>query len=302
MENKESKGWGTLLYVINQEQNDRVSFLKELIESILSPSNHLIDIGPELDGNTLYIKDGECWLMEPSRKFCLFYSPCELTYVFYKVRSAIIHGERWLVERSRKFCLFYLPCKWWLRNLAQRLFHNVSSYSFARRAPAFPSVKILFLTGEEFAWWGSRPFFVYSVFFIIGRNIKVGRGSLLLCSTELLLQVINLSLHGFIIISLVGYVTFPSKTASTCVDGMHTIFLIVLLISFTFKVKEIIWLMNICGLCLMRTCLMWTWSCHIVHYTLLIHKFSPQTAPIVGSWFAAQAQKDWDLGLVSPKQ
>ena len=33
----------------------------------------------------------------------------ELTYVLYKVRSAIIHGEHWLVELSRKFCLFY-PC------------------------------------------------------------------------------------------------------------------------------------------------------------------------------------------------
>ena len=56
----------------------------------------------------------------------------ELTYVLYMVRSAIIHGKRWLVELSRKFCLFYLSCKGWLRNLAQGLFHNISSYSFAR--------------------------------------------------------------------------------------------------------------------------------------------------------------------------
>ena len=226
----------------------------------------------------------------------------ELTYVFYRVCSAIIHGERWLVESSRKFCLFYPPCKRWLRNLAQRLFHNVSSYSFARRAPAFPSVKMLFLTGEGFAWWGSWPPSVYSVLFTIGRDIRAGRGSLLLCSIELLLQVINLSLHGFIIISLMGYMTFPLKTASTCVDGMYIAFLIVLPIYFTFKVEEIIWLMNICGLCLMQTCLMWTWSCHIVRYTLLIHKFFPQMAPIVGSQFAVQAQKVWDLGPVSPVQ
>ena len=166
----------------------------------------------------------------------------------------------------------------------------------------FPSVKMLFLTGEGFAWWGSWPLFVYSVFFIIGRDIRAGRGSLLLCSTELLLQVINLSLHGFIIISLVGYVTFPLKTASTCVDGMYIAFLIVLLISFMFKVEEIIRFMNICGLHLMRTCLMWTWSCHIVRYTVLMHKFFPQTTPIVGSQSAAQAQNVWDFGLVSPVQ
>ena len=35
----------------------------------------------------------------------------ELTYVFYKVCLAIIRGECWLVESSRKFCLFYPPCK-----------------------------------------------------------------------------------------------------------------------------------------------------------------------------------------------
>ena len=186
----------------------------------------------------------------------------ELTYVLYTVCSVIIHGECWLVEPSRKFCLFYPPCKWWLRNLAQCLFHNVSSYSFARRAPAFSSMKMLFLIGEGFAWWSSRPLSVYSIFFIIRRDIRAGKGSLLLCLTELLFQVINLSLHGFIIILLVGYVTFPSKIASTRVDGMHTAFLIVFSISFTFKIEELILLTNISKFCLMRTCLMWTWSCH----------------------------------------
>ena len=194
----------------------------------------------------------------------------ELTYVFYRVRSAIIHDKRWLMELSRKFCLFYLPCKGWLRNFAQCLFHNVSSYSFARRVPAFPSMKMLFLTWEWIALWSSRPLSIYNIFFIIGRDIRTGRRLLLLCLTELLLQVINLSLHGFIIILLVGYVAFPSKTASTRVGDMHTAFLIVSPISFTFKIKEIIQLMNICGLCLI-----WTWSCHIVRYALLIHKFFP---------------------------
>ena len=186
----------------------------------------------------------------------------ELTYVLYRVRSAIIHGERWLMESSRKFCLFYPPCKGWLRNLAQRLFHNVSSYSFARRAPTFSSMKILFLTGEGLAWWSSRPLFVYSIFIIIRRDIRAGRGSLLLCSMELLLQVINLSLHGFIITLLIGYVTFPSKTTSTRVGGMHTAFLIVFPISFTFKIEELILLTSISRFRLMQTCLMWTWSCH----------------------------------------
>ena len=219
----------------------------------------------------------------------------ELTYVFYRIRLAIIHGERWLVESSRKFCLFYPPRERWLRNLTQRLFHNVSSHSFTRRASIFSPVMTLFVIGEGFAWWSSWPLPIHSVIFIIRRDIKAGRWSLLLCSMELLLQVINLSLYDFIIISLVGDVTFPSKTAFTCVDGIHTAFLIVFLISFTFKVEEIILLMNIHRFCLMRT-----WSCHIFRYPLLMHKFFPQTAQIIGTRFAAQAQTVWDLWLSEP--
>ena len=131
-----------------------------------------------------------------------------------------------------------------------------------KRAPAFPSVKILFLTGEGFAWWSSKPLPVYSIFFIIRRDIRAGRGSLLLCSTKLLLQIINLSLHGFIITLLMGYVTFPSKTASIRVDGMHTTFLIVCPISFTFKIEELILLTDVGRFRLLRTHLMWTLSCH----------------------------------------
>ena len=158
----------------------------------------------------------------------------------------------------------------------------------------------LFVIGEGFTWWSSWPLPVHSVLFIIGRDIRDGRGSLLLCLMELLLQVINLSLHDFIIISLVGDVTFPSKTASTYMHGMHTAFLIVFPISFTFMVKEIILLMNIPRFRLMRTCSMRIWPCHIVPYTLLMHKFFPQTAPIVGIRFAAQAQTIWDLWLSEP--
>ena len=182
----------------------------------------------------------------------------ELTYMLYKVCSAIIHGERRLVESSRKFCLFYPSCKGWFWNLAQCLFHNVSSYSLAGKAPALPSMRMFLFIGEEFTWWSSRPLSVYSIFFVIVEDIRAGRGSFLLCSTELLLQIINLLLHGFIIVSLMGYISVPSKTASICVDGMHTAFLIVLTVSFMFQIEKLILLTNISKLCMMRACLMWT--------------------------------------------
>ena len=145
---------------------------------------------------------------------------------------------------------------------------------------------MLFLTRERFAWWSSRPLSVYSIFFIIGRDIRVGRGPLLLCSTELLLQIINLSLHGFFITLLMCYITFPSKTTSTRMDGMHTAFLIVFPISFTLKIEEFILLTNVGKFRLVRTCLMWTWSCHN-RYITLKHKLFPQMTSIIGSQFVA---------------
>ena len=187
----------------------------------------------------------------------------ELTYVFYRIRSAIINGERRLMESSRKFFLFYPLCEGWLRNLTQCLFHNVSSHSFVWRASTFSPVMTLFIIGEGFAWWSSWSLSLNSVLFIIGRDIEAKRGSPLLCSMEMLLQVINLLLHSFIIILPVRDVASLSNAASTCMDGMYTAFSIFFPISFTFEIEKIILLMKIRKFCLMWTCLMWTWSCHI---------------------------------------
>ena len=182
----------------------------------------------------------------------------ELTYKFYRIRLAIINGERRLIESSRKSCLFYPPYEGWFTNLTQCLFHNISSHSFARRASAFSSVMALFIIGEGFAWWSSWPLSVNSVLFLIRRDIRAGRGSPLLCSMELLFQVLNLSLHGFIIISPMGEVASPSKVASTGMGGMYVTFLMFFPISFTLEIEEIILLMKIRKFHLMWTCWMWT--------------------------------------------
>ena len=85
---------------MNQEQNDWVSFLKELMEFVLNPSNHLIGIDPKLEGNTgLHL---------------LF----ELAYMLHRICTFVIHGERGLMETSGELCLFYSPSKGGLRNLA----------------------------------------------------------------------------------------------------------------------------------------------------------------------------------------
>jgi len=55
-DSKEAKGRDALLHVIKWDPNVRVSSLKELMDPALRPSNHLITIGPKLDGKTLHIK------------------------------------------------------------------------------------------------------------------------------------------------------------------------------------------------------------------------------------------------------
>ena len=52
---KESRGRGTLLLIMKRDPKSCVSCLKEFIEFGLRPLNHLITIGPKLDGNTLHI-------------------------------------------------------------------------------------------------------------------------------------------------------------------------------------------------------------------------------------------------------
>ena len=53
---KDPKSNGTLLQVMKRAPKDWVSFLKESMEFALRSLNHLIAIGPRLDGKILHIK------------------------------------------------------------------------------------------------------------------------------------------------------------------------------------------------------------------------------------------------------
>ena len=50
-------------------------------------------------------------------------------------------------------------------------------------------MRLLFLIGEGFAWWGSRPTPIFVILFIVGVQTRGGMPSL--CSAQLPLQVIN---------------------------------------------------------------------------------------------------------------
>ena len=69
------------------------------------------------------------------------------------------------------------------------------------------SVTLLFLIGEGFIGWSSRPSLVFIVLFIVG--VRVGGGTPPLRSMQLPLKVINLLLQSSVIVPLLGYMTFP---------------------------------------------------------------------------------------------
>ena len=56
IDSKDPKGNGTLLHMIKRAPKDWVTFLKESIEFAFNLLNHLIAIGPRLDGKILHIK------------------------------------------------------------------------------------------------------------------------------------------------------------------------------------------------------------------------------------------------------
>ena len=82
----ESKGQEILLHVIKREPNARVSSLKESMESILRPSNHLIATGPKLDENTLHIQ-GFVFGMDK-------HSLIKVAHMLHRVHLIVVDGER----------------------------------------------------------------------------------------------------------------------------------------------------------------------------------------------------------------
>ena len=57
IDNKASMGCGTLLHVMNRAPNSYINSTKFQIDHFLSPLNHLVAVGPRLDGNTCHYEN-----------------------------------------------------------------------------------------------------------------------------------------------------------------------------------------------------------------------------------------------------
>ena len=94
------------------------------------------------------------------------------SFKFYRIGTSVIHGERRLVKTSGKLRLFYSPSKGGLRNLAQSLLHDLSSYPPSRRTFSPPLVWVLLFIRIGFTGWSFWAFPVIGIPFIVGRNIR----------------------------------------------------------------------------------------------------------------------------------
>ena len=112
-------------------------------------------------------------------------------------------------------------------------------------------VRLLFLIGESFTWWGFRPSPVFAVLFIAG--VRTGGGTPSLCSAQLPLQVVDFLLESPIIAPFLGCMTSPSRAASTRMGGIYATFSSLVLISFPFKVKKVVLPLGVYGSHLSQT-------------------------------------------------
>ena len=145
IDSRESKGWRALLHVINREQNDWVSFLKERMEFVLNPSNYLIGIGPKLEGNTLHSK-ASSW--EWTTIFCLNWLTCSTR----SVRPLYMVNVGWW-KRLGSFAFSIPWVKGGLEIWLRAFFMTLVPTPPPRWTSSPPLARLFLLTGIGFTRW-----------------------------------------------------------------------------------------------------------------------------------------------------
>ena len=220
------------------------------------------------------------------------------------IRFAIINGKGWLLESSRKCSPFYAACERWFKELIQCPAHGIVSQAPKRRAFTFMPSVVLFFVRKGLTWRSSRSLPIVIIALIIEGHVKARMRSPSSCMAQLSLQIVYLSLHGILIILSLGYVTpnlfwlhgpvvilslehvtAHTRVASAGLSGVYTSLSepSILFISVTLRVGKVTLLLGSHQFGLMGACLMRAWSYHAWLLLLLTHKFSSQTAPIVGT-------------------
>ena len=98
----------------------------------------------------------------------------EVTDMFHRICSTIINGECGLMELSRKIHVFYVSGEGWFSDLTQCLVHGIIPQTFTKWALISMSTVVLFIAGERLAGPSFRPLSITSIICLLGGQLRVG--------------------------------------------------------------------------------------------------------------------------------
>ena len=141
--------------------------------------------------------------------------------MFHWIRSAIIKGECGLMKLPRETRTFYISHERGLSNLAQRLVHGIVSKAFIGRALILAPMVIFLVIRESLIGRSSGSSPICSTICLLKRQLGVRWWAPSPCVTQLLLQLINFTLHVSFILCM-GDVAFPLWLTFAGMRCMHT--------------------------------------------------------------------------------
>ena len=202
--------------------------------------------------------------------------------MLHGVYFTIVNGESWLLESLRKCSPFYVVHERWLGELIQCPTHGIVSQAPRRWAFMLMPPVVLFFMRKGLTWESPRSLAIVIITFIIGGYVKPKMRSPLLCTAQLSLQIIYLSLHGLFIILSLGYMTpnffwlhglvvilslehvtthtriaFAGLSVYTSLLKPSIFFILIM-----FRVRKVTLLLGSSRLGLMGACLIKAWSYH----------------------------------------
>ena len=145
----------------------------------------------------------------------------KVTNMFYWIWSTGIKGENGLMKSPRKAHIFYISRERWLRNLTQRLVHDIVPQAFAGRALIPASTAILLVVGKSLTGRSSRSSSISSIICLFKGQLEIGLWISSPCAAQFFLQFINFTLHVSII-PCIGNMVLPSRLASTGMSCVRT--------------------------------------------------------------------------------
>ena len=149
----------------------------------------------------------------------------KMTDVFHWIHSTIIKGEGGLVKSPKEARPLYASCERGPSNLILCFVHGIISKALMGWALILTLMAIFLFARKSFTGWSSRSSPVRGIICLLGRQLGIRWGAPSPCTMQLLLQLINLTLHVSFILCM-GDMALPSWLTLASMCCMRTSFMI----------------------------------------------------------------------------